>query len=76
MATLYSGVPTFRLKRDTSNINENTEDDAWLKIIKNKNELAKIKIMNRSLIDTSTGTIINEIGFVLIFNDFCCCWTN
>lgn len=61
MAT-YSGVPTFRLTRDPANINENTTDNAWLKIIKNKNELAKVEIMNRSLINSS-GTVIHEIGF-------------
>ena len=66
MATLYSNVPTFRLTRTSKNINENTgDDDTWLKIIKKKNELAKVEIMNRSLINTSTSpvTFVYEIGF-------------
>ena len=35
MTDLYNNVPTFRLNRDTST-NENTGDNAWLKIIKKK----------------------------------------
>lgn len=62
MTDLYNNVLTFRLTRDTSIDNVNTTDNAWLKIIKNKNELAKVELMNRSLIDT-TKKVIHEIGF-------------
>ena len=63
MTDLYSNVPTFRLTRDASNNNNvNTGDNAWLKIKKNKNELAKVELMNRSLINSS-DTVIREIGF-------------
>jgi len=62
MTELYSNVPTFRLTRDASIDNVNMGDNAWLKIIKNKNELAKVELMNRSFIDTTNNTVY-EIGF-------------
>ena len=62
MTELYSNVPTFRLTRDASIDNVNMGDNAWLKIIKKKNELAKVELMNRSFIDTTNNTVY-EIGF-------------
>ena len=71
--TMYSNVFTFMLQRDSITLENNNqnipppddssdEDRFWLKIIKNKNELTKVEIKNRSFINTS-GAITGESGF-------------
>ena len=59
--TMYTNVFTFMLQRDNTTLennnenippdNTNDEDKFWLKIIKNKNELTKVKIKNRTFIN-------------------------
>ena len=70
--TMYTNVFTFMLQRDNTTLennnenippdNTNDEDKFWLKIIKNKNELTKVKIKNRTFIN-SLGNITAESGF-------------
>ena len=69
---MYTNVFTFMLQRDNTTLennnenippdNTNDEDKFWLKIIKNKNELTKVKIKNRTFIN-SLGNITAESGF-------------
>ena len=68
MTELFQNVKTYRLKRNSIDLNNNNnvgEDNFWIKITKKFNEFAKIQLVSRVFYDVGTDNVLSIQGFDL-----------
>ena len=71
MTELFQNVRTYRLKRNSIDLNNNNnvgEDNFWIKITKQFNQLAKIQLVSRVFYDVGSDNILSIQGFDLFKN--------
>ena len=71
MTELFQNVKTYRLKRNSIDLNNNNnvgEDNFWIKITKQFNQLAKIQLVSRVFYDVGSDNILSIQGFDLFKN--------